>query len=308
MSCNNTSALTANSLRSPREINKKPVIITPQSAVLSPEEAELYAKHKPYGFILFKHHCVSPEQLRKLIVDLKNAAGGDCIISVDQEGGRVARLRQPNWPEFPAASAMDDVYHTYNQIGRMLHDEGFNLNYAPCLDVVPYGGQSDAIGDRCFSSDPAMCGQKGIEACQGLLDAGVAPVIKHMPGHGRAVEDSHYHLPVVQASEKELLKDLEAFKRVAKSGLNVCGMTAHVIYDCWDREHPATLSKTIINDIIRGEIGFKGLLFSDDLVMKALDSYGDILKRIELALEAGCDIAVPCHTTLEQSKKILESF
>ena len=159
-----------------------------------------------------------------------------------------------------------------------------------------------------FFPDPDIVGQKGIEACRGLLDAGVAPVIKHMPGHGRAVEDSHFFLPVVKANKQELERDLKPFQMVVESGLDVQGMTCHVIFEALDAEHPATLSKTIINDIIRGEIGFKGLLYSDDLTMKALDRYGDIVKRVRLCLEAGCDIAMPCHTTIEQTKAILESL
>lgn len=296
-------------LCSPCETKRKPVVLTPMGAELLPEEAELYAKHRPFGFILFKKHCETPQQVQKLTADLRAAAGDDCIISVDQEGGRVARMREPLWQNFPAAANMDNVQKTYFQIGEMLKGNGFNLDYAPCLDVVPEGGKCDAIGDRCFSSDPLTCGQKGVEACQGLLDAGIYPVIKHMPGHGRAQEDSHFHLPVVKASEEDLLNDIQAFKTVVNAGLdNVGGMTCHVIYECWDKEKPATLSKTVIQNIIRQEIGFKGLLFSDDLVMKALDQYGDMLSRVEMSLEAGCDIAVPCHTTFDQTKAILESL
>ena len=288
--------------------NQKPLILTPLGPILTQEEAELFSLHKPYGFILFKKHCETPEQVKKLAADLRASAGENCIISVDQEGGRVARMRQPLWPEFPAPADMDDVYKTYYQIGTMLKTQGFNLDFAPCLDIVPDGGKCDAIGDRCFSSDPEICGQKGIDACRGLLDAGLTPVIKHMPGHGRAEEDSHFHLPVVKAKEADLINDMMAFKKVVDSGLDVNGMTAHVLYECWDRDYPATLSKKIIGEIIRGEIGFKGLLFSDDLVMKALDSYGDIIARVHMALNAGCDVAVPCHTTLHEAKAILESL
>jgi beta-N-acetylhexosaminidase len=306
--------------------NTKPVILTPLDAALSDNEKKLYSKHKPYGFILFQKHCQNPEQLQKLIADLKEVAGEDVIISVDQEGGRVARLKAPNWPEFPAPATMDNVFDTYKSIGQMMAKESFNLDYAPCLDVVPEGAQCDAIGDRCFSSDPQITAEKGIEACKGLLSAGITPVIKHMPGHGRAVEDSHHHLPIVKASEADLFKDLEAFKIICRhpelvsgskdvvSGLRrndvflFAGMTAHVIYECWDKDNPATLSKIIINNIIRNEIGFKGLLFSDDLAMGALESYGTIVERVQLCLEAGCDIAVPCHTSLEESQEILETL
>lgn len=286
----------------------KPVIITPLGAELTQAEAELFAKHKPYGFILFAKHCQTHEQVQKLTADLRACVGDDCVISIDQEGGRVARMRAPHWQNFPAAATMGNVYQTYLDLGRMIAADGLNVNFAPCLDVVPDGGTCAAIGDRCFSSNPQICGEKGIDACRGLLDAGVTPVIKHMPGHGRAEEDSHYFLPVVKASESDLLADLNAFKMVAQSGMNVAGMTCHVLFECWDKDNPSTLSKFIIQNIIRGEIGFKGLLCSDDLAMKALDKYGDTVARVGLCLEAGCDIAMPCHTTLDDTKAILESL
>lgn len=290
--------------------NKKPVILTPFGAELTPQEFELFTLHKPYGFILFGKHCQSRKQVQKLCADLRLCAGDDCAISIDQEGGRVARMREPMWRNHPPAAQMDDVYDTYKDLGAMLFADGINLNYAPCLDVVPMGDRCDAIGDRCFSSDVDECGVKGLDACRGLIDSGVVPVIKHMPGHGRAEEDSHYFLPVVKASESELMNNLKSFQAVchALDSNQFHGMTAHVLYEVWDKENPATLSKKIIKNIIRDTIGFKGLLFSDDLAMKALDRYGDVVKRVHLALEAGCDIAVPCHTTLDESRAILESL
>jgi beta-N-acetylhexosaminidase len=287
--------------------SKHIIIITPQGPVLSDQEKDLYSKYKPYGFILYGKHCINPEQVKQLCADLRACAGNDCVISIDQEGGRVSRMRSPHWPEFPAAADMTDPYQTYFDLGTMIKAEGVNVNYAPCLDVIPTGQKSDAIGDRCFSPNPNLCGEKGIDACRGMIDAGITPVIKHMPGHGRAVEDTHYFLPVVKASETELQDDLKPFQAVAQSGLDIAGMTCHVLFEAWDKDHPATLSKKIINDIIRGEIGFKGLLYSDDLAMKALDRYGDIVKRVQLSFEAGCDIACPCNTTFEETKRILEA-
>ena len=280
-------------------------MLTPLGAVLMDEEFALYSLHKPYGFCLFGKHCETPEQLKKLCTDLRSCAGDDVVIAIDQEGGRVARMREPEWTNFPAAANMGDVYQTYFDLGAMLRDNGITMNFAPCLDVVPTHGKCDAIGDRCFSSDPKITGEKGADAIRGLLDAGITPVIKHMPGHGRAEEDSHYFLPVVKASAGELAQDLIPFKRTAN---NKHGMTCHVIYEAWDTNHPATLSKIVIQKIIRDEIGFKGLLFSDDLAMKALDRYGDMVARVKLCLDAGCDIALPCHTTLHESRAILESL
>lgn len=288
--------------------DNKPVIITPQGLMLSEEEKELYALHKPYGFILFGRHCQSSKQVQSLCAQLRACVGDDCVISIDQEGGRVARMREPEWSNFPAPIDMNDVYQTHLDLGRMLKANGVNVNFAPCLDVVPQGQQSDAIGDRCFSPDPNICGEKGIKAINGLLDACIFPVIKHMPGHGRAEADSHYFLPVVKASAAELKDDLKPFQMIVNANLHCGGMTCHVLYEAWDKDHPATLSKTIINDIIRDEIGFRGLLYSDDLAMKALDRYGDIVKRVELCFNAGCDIALPCNTSLAETKAILESM
>jgi len=289
-------------------MSNKPVIITPLGPVLSEQEKELFAHHKPYGFILFGSHCETPDQVQKLCADLRACAGDDCIISIDQEGGRVARMREPQWQNFPAPADMADVCQTYFDLGSMLKADGINVDFAPCLDVVASGDQCDAIGDRCFSPDPKIVGEKGGETCRGLLDAGIMPVIKHMPGHGRAVEDSHYFLPVVKASAEELARDLWPFQMVAQSGLDVAGMTCHVMFEAWDKNFPASISKTIIRDIIRDEIGFTGLLYSDDLAMKALDTYGDIVKRVHMCLDAGTDIALPCHTSLDETKMILESF
>lgn len=289
----------------------KPVIITPQSTILVDAERENYAKHKPYGFILFGRHCDNPEQVKKLCQDLRDAVGFDCAILIDQEGGRVARMRRPHWPEFPPAAQLGDgTYDNYQSLGAMLAVEGVNVDCAPCLDVVPDGGQCDAIGDRCFSHDPNMAGQWGIDACRGLLDAGVTPVIKHMPGHGRAAEDSHYFLPVVKASADELHNDLIPFQMVAQwdTDQRVQGMTAHVIFEAWDKDHPATLSPIIIKDVIRGLIGFKGLLYSDDLAMKALDRYGSLVDRVKLSLAAGVNIALPCNTSMDETIAILEAL
>jgi beta-N-acetylhexosaminidase len=290
--------------------NSKPVMLTPLGSEWTLAEHHLYAKYNPYGFILFGKHCETPDQVKKLCFDIRSSCGDDTVIAIDQEGGRVARMRGPHWPEFPAAANMNDVYDVYYKIGQMLADCGVTMDFAPCLDVVPKGARADAIGDRCFSSDPAIVGKSGIDACRGLLDARITPVIKHMPGHGRAVEDTHYFLPFVDANENELNNDLSPFKTIIEWDVNnqVAGMTAHLLFKFWNKETPVTLCNKTIKSVIRDYIGFNGLLFSDDLTMKALDQYGDIVQRVHLCLQAGCDIALPCHTDLDESRKILESL
>lgn len=298
----------------------KPVILTPQSKTLTDEEAVLYEQGKPFGFILFGKHCGSPEQVQNLCADLRDAVGWHCPILIDQEGGRVARMVEPHWHRLYPAKSFGDLYRRnfdmgaeavmlqYRAIAKMLGHDGVDVNCAPCLDCVPAGATADAIGDRCFSHEAREVAALGKHACLGMIENGVTPVIKHMPGHGRAVEDSHYHLPVVMADERELVEDMKPFKYLSENLTDgtFWGMTAHVVYKIWDDKNPTTLSEKVIKNIIRERIGFKGLLLSDDLAMKALADYGSMTVRALKCLDAGVDIALPCHTTLDEGKDLLD--
>lgn len=274
-------------------------------------EKSIFSASQPFGFILFGRNCKSPEQVKKLTDQLRSAVGWNCPIMIDQEGGRVARLRAPHWPEFPAAKTFgdkiacgeggDDLRRDMTALAKMLKDIGIDSNCAPVADVL-FPETHQVIGDRAYSSDPEIVATAAAETSRAFLDAGVTPILKHLPGHGRATADSHHHLPVVDASLADLIKtDFLPFHKLSKEPFApyVWGMVAHIIYSQIDAEMPSTLSKTIINDIIRKEIGFDGLLFSDDLDMKALEKYGTIPERANLSLQAGCDIALYCWAKLD---------
>jgi len=301
-------------------VDTKPVILTPQGTVLLDDEALLYEQKKPFGFILFKKHCESPGQVTTLCADLRAAVGWHCPVLIDQEGGRVARLAEPHWNRLSPAKLLGDLYRRYPDLGceattlqysiiaRMLGSLGIDVNCAPCMDCVPAGKMSDALGDRCFSHDVMEVASLGQDAVIAMIENGVTPIVKHMPGHGRAVEDSHFHLPVVKASENELAVDIKPFRYLSKNLKSVIfwGMTAHIIFTAWDNENPATLSSKIIHDIIRRRIGFDGVLLSDDLAMGALNKYGSLTMRAIQCLDAGIDIALPCHTTMDEAKDLLD--
>lgn len=280
-----------------------------EGETLTHVEKSLFSASQPFGFILFGRNCRSPDQLRKLTDELRTAVGWDCPIMIDQEGGRVARLKAPGWPEFPAAQTYGDAIRGDNTSGlqqdmrnmaRMLRDMGINTDCAPVGDVLtPITHQ--VIGNRAYSDDPAIVFQGASATCRAFLTEGIQPIMKHLPGHGRASVDSHLELPVVDVTLDELrATDFYPFRELTKTdfGQALWGMVAHVIYTAIDKELPATLSKIVINDVIRGEIGFDGLLLSDDLDMKALDKYGSIPERANLSLQAGCDIALYCWAKL----------
>ena len=273
--------------------------------VLSDDERDFFKDSDPAGYILFKRNCADPEQLRKLTDSLREISGrADLPILIDQEGGRVARMKPPEWPAFPAAWAFADLYRTApvsaieaamanaRALGLMLRSAGINVDALPVLDVR----QPDAheiIGDRALGSDPMQVSALGRAVLDGLASAGVVGIVKHMPGHGRALVDSHAELPVVTASDEDLKSDLEPFERLNWAPM---GMAAHVVYAAWDSELPASQSPTIIHDIIRGRIGFDGLLMSDDSNMNALS--GGQGERAATCIAAGCDIALPCNGVL----------
>lgn len=288
---------------------------------LSNDEVRLFREANPFGFILFARNCKDPKQLRELTNSLRECVGRDCPILIDQEGGRVQRLKPPQWRQYPPMKtfgdraaddmegALDALRFSTLQLAEELRDGGVNVNCAPVLDVLT-AGTHDAIGDRAFSSYPDIVARLGLSVCRNLLAAGVTPVMKHMPGHGRSTLDTHRDLPVVKASLDELREtDFAPFQSLASSDVSpaLWGMTAHIIFPAIDKDLPVTISPMGIHGIIRESIGFDGFLLSDDLDMKALDKYGDIAKRAGMVMAAGCDAALYCHADLKIMKKMAES-
>jgi beta-N-acetylhexosaminidase len=282
-------------------------IYAPEGFSLSDEERRFFRDAEPAGFILFRRNCENNEQLLRLTDSLREISGhGDVPILIDQEGGRVARMRPPEWPAFPAAekfaklyriapsSAIEAVRSNARALALMLRAVGVNVNALPLLDVRQEGA-SDIIGDRALGSEPMQVAALGRAVLDGMASAGVVGIIKHMPGHGRALVDSHKELPMVTASAEELETDLEPFERLASAPM---GMTAHVVYKAWDLDRPASLSPTIIQDIIRERIGFDGWLMSDDIGMEALK--GDFAGRGAGVVAAGCDVALHCSGKMDE--------
>src|SRR4051812_48540009 len=274
---------------------------------LKADERAFFRETEPAGFILFRRNCGDPDQLLRLTDSLRDLTGrADLPILIDQEGGRVARMRPPVWPAFPAAerfahlyraapsSAIEAVRSNSRAIGLMLRSCGINVDALPLLDVRQEGA-TDIIGDRALGSEPMQVAALGRAVLDGLGSAGVVGIIKHIPGHGRALVDSHKELPIVIASAEELEVDLEPFERLAWAPM---GMTAHVVYKLWDAERPASLSVVVITDIIRGRIGFDGFLMSDDIGMEALA--GDFGSRAAGVVAAGCDAALHCSGKMEE--------
>jgi len=274
---------------------------------LKEEERAFFRDADPAGFILFKRNCESPGQVLALTDSLRSLSGRDDLpILIDQEGGRVARMKPPEWPAFPAAERFANLYQIAPQSGieavranaralaLMLRAAGVNVNALPLLDVRQEGA-SDIIGDRALGSEPMQVAALGRAVLDGMASAGVIGIVKHMPGHGRALVDSHKELPVVTASAEALEIDLEPFERLSSAPM---GMTAHVVYEAWDPEHPASLSPIVIGDIIRERIGFDGWLMSDDLGMEALK--GDFASRAAGVIAAGCDVALHCSGKMDQ--------
>jgi beta-N-acetylhexosaminidase len=279
-----------------------------RQAKLDAETRAFFGDARPWAFILFREACVSRVQVQALCEELREAAGHDAIVWIDQEGGRVARLKPPEWPTWPAAAkygeafARDNVtgveatYLGHRLIAHELKSMGVDGDYAPVLDV-PVEGSDKIVGDRAFAAEPKLVATLARAALEGLHDGGVAGCIKHMPGHGRATTDSHLALPRVTASEADLTNDIYPFTRLADAE---AAMTAHIIYEAWDPDRPATCSPTVIDEIIRATIGFEGLLMSDDLDMHALQfaMNGGLQQRAEAALKAGCDVVLQCSGKL----------
>lgn len=293
----------------------KPAILGVSGPALTADEAALFRAQAPAGAILFGRNVVEPAQLARLIDDLRAVLPRDAVLMVDQEGGRVARLRPPHWAAHPAvgviaalhardpAAAERAAWLQGAAIGTECRAAGFDVVAAPVLDLaIP--GQDKVVGDRSFGGDPAVVARLGLAMARGLQAGGVIPVAKHAPGHGRATVDSHASLPRVVASGPAWSADIAPFHALA--GLLPCMMTAHILYEGLDDAHPATQSRRVIQSVIREAIGFHGLLFSDDLAMHALS--GTPLDRARRALDAGCDIALFCPGDAAGNCAILEAL
>ncbi len=279
------------------------VILGLAGETLSLDERTFFRDANPWAFIVFKRNVRDRAQLTRLTADLRDAVGRDALVFVDQEGGRVQRLGPPRWRARPAAgvfaalcavdpaAAEEAVRLNYRLIAHDLREVGVDANCAPVLDT-PQPGADPIVGDRALGADPETIARLGRAALEGLFAGAVVGVIKHMPGHGRADADSHLALPTAAADAEALAAvDLAPFKALADAPM---GMTAHVLYPAWDAAQPATTSPTIIREIIRGAVGFDGLLMTDDISsnMKALPgSYGE---RAAAAIAAGCDVALHC--------------
>lgn len=295
----------------------------PLAAVFSVEgeqlthaEKTLFSASQPFGFILFGRNCSSPEQVRRLTDELRSCVGWDCPVMIDQEGGRVARLKSPKWDEYQPARYYGEkierggdsnrLRQDMTDLAKMLMREGIDVNCAPVCDVLT-DVTHNVIGDRAYSRDPEIVARAAEVTSLAFLDAGVTPILKHIPGHGRANVDSHHHLPVVNATMDEMCAtDFLPFMKICEKPFSAScwAMVAHIIYTNIDPDHPATLSKIVINKVIRERIGFNGLLFSDDLDMKALENYGSIAQRANLSLQAGCDLALYCWAKIDVMERL----
>ncbi|HYE51162.1 MAG TPA: beta-N-acetylhexosaminidase [Azospirillaceae bacterium] len=271
---------------------------------LAPAERDFFRAADPFGFILFRRNCEAPEQVRRLVADLRDSVGRDAPVLIDQEGGRVARLRRPHWMELPAAAAVAPggaraAWLHGRLLAGLLQPLGIDVDCAPVADV-PVPGAHDVIGDRAFGQDPALVAELARAQAEGLLAGGVLPVVKHIPGHGRAHVDSHKELPVVPTPRAELeATDFAPFRALADLPL---AMVAHVVYTAVDSLVPSSTSPRVIGEVVRGHIGFDGLLFSDDLSMEALK--GGPADRALAVLAAGCDVALHCNGRLEEMEAI----
>jgi beta-N-acetylhexosaminidase len=282
--------------------------------VLLPQEKDFFSRCNPWGLILFKRNCESPDQLKELTSAFRTAVGRrDAPVLIDQEGGRVQRLGPPSnaWRKYPKARAYGDLYRSdpvtalrsVRNVGRLMAEElvaaGITVNCLPVLDL-PQSDSHEVIGDRAYSLDREQVMALARAHAAGLLDGGVLPVVKHIPGHGRAMADSHLALPVVEASAEALRQtDFPPFAAFADAPI---AMTAHVVFAAFDKNNPATLSRKIIKNVIRGEIGFRGLLVTDDLSMKALS--GSLGEKCARALDAGCDLLLHCNGVLGEMEEV----
>ena len=290
------------------------LIVDCEGARPTPDEKAFYRDADPWGFILFARHCSTADDVRAVCADFRDSVGRDAPVLIDQEGGRVARMKAPAFPPHPAPAvfgrlwkldpkkAVEAAQLNAMLLGRMVSDLGVTIDCAPMLDIPQIDSDKIVIGDRAVATHPDQVIALGRAIIDGLIAGGAIPVIKHMPGHGRATVDSHYDLPRVLESKRDLRAvDFPPFKALNDAPI---GMTAHVVYEAYDKEHCGTMSKIIIDEVIRGEIGFEGLLVSDDLKMRALG--GSVGERIRDAIAAGVDIACCCNFTLDEMEAAAE--
>lgn len=296
---------------------KRPVIYGLSSYELLESEREFFQKSSPIGFILFARNIQNKQQVKNLTDSLRQLMGGEILILIDQEGGRVARLNANNneWKKYPSASNFASIYENddpekakkecfenYREIAQDLKEIGINVNCAPLIDILT-DKTHEIIGDRAFGSNADQVCDLATKVCDALLENEVLPVIKHIPGHGRATLDSHEDLPIVDADLEELIKtDFVPFKRLKEAKL---AMTAHILYTKIDPELPATISTKAIN-LIRNEIGFTNILMTDDLSMKALPE--NLAYRTKKSLEAGCDLILHCNGDLAEMEEIHQNL
>jgi beta-N-acetylhexosaminidase len=278
---------------------------------LTADDRDFFKDADPVGYILFRRNCSSKAQLRALTDTLRDLHGRDDVpVLIDQEGGRVARMQPPDWPKFPSAERFADLYRVSpisaieaaranaGAIAVTLKECGINVDCMPLLDVR-HPSAHDVIGDRALGAEPMQVAALGRAVIEGLRGGGVVAVVKHVPGHGRSMGDSHVELPVVSASEEDLEVDLEPFRTLNWAPM---AMAAHVVYTAWDAARPASLSPTVIGDIVRGRIGFDGWLMSDDVGMQALTCGFE--ERGRRVLEAGCDVALHCSGDLAEMVEV----
>ncbi|MES2055040.1 MAG: glycoside hydrolase family 3 N-terminal domain-containing protein [Pseudomonadota bacterium] len=290
-----------------------PVIYGLSGLTITADERAFFRATDPAGYILFKRNIENRVQVRALTDDLRAMTGRDDLpILIDQEGGRVARMQPPEWPAFPAGPVFDALYETApisgieaaranaEAIALTLAEVGITVDCLPLLDVLQ-PDTTEAISIRALGSEPMRVAAMGRAIVDGLQRGGVVGVVKHMPGHGRAVVDTHYHLPTVTASDEDLEIDLAPFTALAGAPM---GMTSHIVFQAWDPDRPATLSPIVIEEIIRKRIGFDGLLMTDDIDMKALS--GTAGDKAAGAIAAGCDIVLDCWGRMAEMEDIAE--
>ena len=281
--------------------------------VLTDAEREFLRAERPWGFILFKRNIETPAQIAALVRELRNATGdADAPVLIDQEGGRVQRLGPPHWPVYPPGASFSELFDIDPKLGLAaarlssrliaadLTDLGITVDCLPLADV-PVAGADTVIGNRAYGTEPGKVAAISRAVTEGLEQGGVLPVLKHIPGHGRATADSHFRLPTVDTSRSELERtDFAAFQPLADLPM---AMTAHVVFSALDPAHPATTSATIIEQVIRGVIGFQGLLMSDDVSMNALA--GSIAERTRAIVTAGCDMVLHCNGNIDEMREVV---